>query len=461
MPQDHMQVIASLLTLKELMVASRVCTPWRDRISRVAPRSDKIKCDYKSFITLVQSPLTRHITSLILDRCDSYPDGIPFTPFELSAIRPSMTRLQEWTCAILVTGAIKIDYPTMTPSLPLIFPPLKKLDICLSIPNSVEEDDTLYEVWQRLRTWMSAIGNIPTLSQLNLSFEDPSSRYDRHATLPPITCANMPIGILETLLPLREHLLSLDIYGLGSHHEWPSHHLKTLREFTNLTHLDLHRSEWSVRELNELLSGDVPLSKLLDLELCDTIIEEGLEEGLARVKGLKEFNPSQVNVRNPYFLAEYTQLKFCMLECTELVDSDLLVSALSRCTKMKKFRIEHPHMTDVQLESILSHMPELISLNLIKMNSLTRLAFVSKLSNLATKLTTLYLQFCRAIDVAECIHLHSLRSLEKLFLDNSFSSDFDTKMVASFTPGTPEFEAEGRSIWPQLKSFLYDNTWKG
>lgn len=64
MPQDHLDLISQL---KDLLMASRVCTQWRVMMGQIS-LSESFKCAYKGMTNLVQSSLTRHITSLNL--CD-------------------------------------------------------------------------------------------------------------------------------------------------------------------------------------------------------------------------------------------------------------------------------------------------------------------------------------------------------------------------------------------------------
>lgn len=439
---DHLEVISSFLSLRELSVGSCVCTEWRAMIGRLAPRNESVHCDYATIIRIAESTYLRHITQLIL--LDDTSTVVRLTPLEMSIMRMSMPRLQHLKCGIkLITGA---HNPAVS------FPSVKGLDVCLVADIG---ESRLDECWCILRPWLSAIGAIPALTQLTLTIDNtPMSG----GLLPPLPLMNMPDNALEPLLPLSNRLtalhLSCKIPGVNLNAAWSTAQLRVIRQFTHLTSLRIARSGWSARELNDLLfeSSVPPLS---DLDLRHTVIEEAMSIPLARATDFSRFEPMAIGLHDASFIAAYKRLESCSLICTPSVDVELLIAAVATCTRIHTLALRHANVTDEQLEVLLSPLTKLTSLGLYTMNSMTQLVFASRLPHLASTLTHLGLHYCSQIAADELIHLRSLRALESLYIDRSFSSQLYSATIASLTPATAEFDAESQSIWPKLRRFIY------
>ncbi len=115
--------------------------------------------------------------------------------------------------------------------------------------------------------------------------------------------------------------------------------------------------------------------------------------------------------------------------------------------QLTSFTLEGLPLDDAQLESLLTLMPQLDSLNLGWMDSFNSLTF---LAPVAATLRTLRVSFCQHPDLTpiKLRYLQELPQLTELDLDRSMSELLDTLSVDLLTPPS--------QLLPTLQSFTYD-----
>lgn len=189
-------------------------------------------------------------------------------------------------------------------------------------------------------------------------------------------------------------------------------------------------------------------------------------DSLARATDFTHFHPAAIEARDPAFIGAYTQLEswHCTLRCSERVDADRLIAAVSHCTRITDLTLCHRSMTNDQLESLLSHLPLLSSLQLDHAFGLTSLSFASRVAHLGSTLTRLRFNGRRIIPPADVVHLHSLRVLTSLRLGDTFSGDLSPSTLAGMLTRDSRDSRIRSDIWPHLTLFeshlwyVFDNT---
>jgi hypothetical protein len=156
-------------------------------------------------------------------------------------------------------------------------------------------------------------------------------------------------------------------------------------------------------------------------------------------------DPGELLARLPALM----ELDMC---CLTTVDITLCIRALTRSVRLSTLKLGHPELTSDHLDTLLPHLTGLIQLTLKCCPALESLVWATQTRHLASTLHAIWLTECHQLSPIELHHLRALTSLRLLIIRNSFTTEFDAFTVASFTPGSPVFQA---NHFPHLTEFVY------
>lgn len=128
-------------------------------------------------------------------------------------------------------------------------------------------------------------------------------------------------------------------------------------------------------------------------------------------------------------------------------------AALGRCTQMRRLSLLHQTVTAEHLQTLLPNLSLLETLELVSMDELRSLRFLSAVPHLASTLLALWLRDCVALCEAELLHVQLLTALSDLHVDRSFRQPLGPFIQAAFSPirVVPAL----RLTNPNLHSFVY------
>jgi hypothetical protein len=430
---DFIESITAFLTLKELVLTSRLCRNWTLTVDDVTPRDDAISLPHNRLLRLISSPLRRHVIALHVNH--SVRTWNMITHSELKLIQFHLPNLRSVTCTIDCTvGPLDVHRD---------FPALTTLNVRLFVPSS----PSTAVAWSHVRRAIIDITRVRTLSSLSIYIAYHSECRD--VKLSP---QNMPLGVLQPLVDLRHSLTSLVFSCPCIGGVWPRTHLNIIRALVNLTDLSLNDGRLSSHELNGLTFGNPIPFQLKRIDFGRTFIYDDHAAPLARLTTLTAFEPSCILLADASFIASLVQLEILRLDCTARVNVTTLLTALAHCTHIHTLYLSHPRVTDEQLTTMLSTLSHIRHFTLDGMAALTDLAFASAVSHLAVTLESLTIACCQHISSASLSHLRALHTLHRLELTKSFDGAPDAHTLAGFTPSDRDFL---RDKWPHLIYFEF------
>jgi hypothetical protein len=228
--------------------------------------------------------------------------------------------------------------------------------------------------------------------------------------------------------------------------------LDLIRGLAGLTDLSLSDGRLSRVELDQLTAGNPIPFQLKRLDLSRTFIYDDHAPSLARLTTLTAFEPYYIDLAHASFLGSMVQLEIVQLDCDNIVDVPILLTALAHCSRIHTLCLHHPKITDAHLTTLLSALPRIRQLALVELSALSDLTFASAVSHVAVTLKSLTVYQCKLISLTGLCHLRSLHALRRLDLAGSFDAVPDVHTLAGFTPSDPHFLRES---WPHLIDFEF------
>jgi Leucine-rich repeat (LRR) protein len=372
--------ILSFASLQELAALLCVNHEWRAAVNSMAPCSFEMSCtnDVTQLPLMCASPIARHITCLYV-----FEHACTSKLLELMQLRmPRLAKL-----GVYLVGDEKLQ--------PHIFP-VHLTELCVSILH--------YTKCGEAQSVIDAIAQLPWLEKLSLEPHDDEWRLVR---------CNISFAPLAQL----PRLYSLCIYDMIVSKE-------NARELRSLYGL----RELQCRYVGDNLTPGTLLASPHKLSITTlgwtSLGTDEDDAGLSTLIDMVQLNLYDNRLGHADFLQ-------CMPQLTDLnmqfstgrpTDALRIVTSLKSCTMMKTLALLHGAFcpTSAHLTSFLSCMPMLTELG-VDVSSLTSLAWLSAGALPQTLIILTLSGNDRNMPFSEMHHLHALRNLKTLGIDNQLT----------------------------------------
>ena len=286
---DGLHSVFRFLSLREVALALRTCSPWLAAASKERSRKARALLTPPQLLLLSRSALCQHVCSIVLsgDPCTLDDVALLAELPALTSIQPLLLNAQSLLQAISATveDTKPEQQQRQQPQQPVVWPQrLRALEIRI---EGGEVPSDMQDAFMRARQFViDSVARLGSITSLSLSLRTGSESGPESAAA---ACGALDLSPLVVGLP---QLASLQIS------EWVASRsqLAAIRLMSSLTSLSINRGRWTAAQLMDLCDNDPPhaphrLQNLRRLCLERTILTSEHLPALADLPALAQIAP--------------------------------------------------------------------------------------------------------------------------------------------------------------------------